>query len=210
MTSATFFTWLSEATFYEQAHAAAVALVPTANSRWLDVGTGPGVMARLAAERGFEVVGYDPSPQMVAAARRGVTRARFEVASLASLADSGATAPVVSAASLLAVLKDRAAALEALWQCVAPGGTLLLVETTARMRPGEVLGKLTGRRALGLLLWALVRRGRSAARDIESFRPPTLSSSTFVPLLGGTLGAWVLVRAPSSSRSNAVHLEASP
>lgn len=200
MTSAEFFSWLSDADFYAQAHAEAVALVPPGPGTWIDVGCGPGLVTRLAAERGFRATGYDRSLDMVLAARRRTAglgaRVRFEQASLAELERRAPSADVVSAASLLAVLPDPGAALELLWRQVSAGGVLLIIETTPLMRAERTLRALKGRRAVGLLMWGLARRGRSAAPTVDVFHPEDLASAFFHPLLEGLLGAWVLRRAP--------------
>jgi SAM-dependent methyltransferase len=200
MDAARFFSWLSRTDFYSAAHAEAVALVPPSGRTWVDVGCGPGLLALLAARRGYEARGYDLSPVMVRAARREATAlglpAVFEVATLDELARAGPLADVVSAASLIAVLPGHLDALAKLWRLVRPGGALLLVETTSRMRPFPTLPHLSGRGALGLFLWGLARNGHSAAADIESFLPPDLAARSYHPLLGGLLGAWLLRRAP--------------
>jgi 2-polyprenyl-3-methyl-5-hydroxy-6-metoxy-1,4-benzoquinol methylase len=190
--SAPFFSWLSRADFYASAHAQAVAL-PERGATWLDVGCGPGLVARLAAARGFSVRGVDASPQMVEAARAAGGPARFEVARLEEVTGH---ADVVSAASLLTVLPDRSEALGQLWRRVAPGGALLVIETTARMRWHATLPHLHGSGALGLLLWGLVRQGRTAAPALDTFAPEGLQARSFHPLLGGLLGAWQFTRRP--------------
>jgi SAM-dependent methyltransferase len=53
--------------------------------RVLDVGTGPGLVAAAAAERGAEVIGIDFSEAMVAEARRRHPYLRFEAAAAESL-----------------------------------------------------------------------------------------------------------------------------
>ncbi len=203
MDAARFFSWLSRTDFYAASHAEAVARVPPGGRTWVDVGCGPGLIALLAARRGFDARGFDASPSMVRAARREASAlglpAVFEVVALQDLAASGLTSDVVSAASLLAVLSRRLAALAMLWQLVRPGGSLLVVETTPEMRPARAVRHLSGRGALGLFLWALARNGRSAAGDVESFHPEDLAERSFHPLLGGLLGAWLLGRAPSDT-----------
>lgn len=205
MTGARFFQWLQGADFYRELHRAAVEAVPGAGRRWLDVGSGAGVVALLAAERGHLVTGADRSPAMVARARSlaaaGASGARFEVASLEALVTSGRQAEVVSAASLLSPVPARARALEALWGLVAPGGTLLVVETTPAMRPSRAWPRVRGRRGLGLLLWGLARRGRSAAPLLEAFRPPGLARAVRQDLEGGLVAAWhFLKQSPQSPR----------
>ena len=57
-----------------------------AGSRVLDVATGTGAAARIAAEGGATVIGVDVSPGMIDAARRRSTaKVRFEVADVARL-----------------------------------------------------------------------------------------------------------------------------
>lgn len=69
--------------------AAALDAVPVAPARVLDLGTGTGVVARLATERwpDAEVVGVDLSPKMIEEARRLATsdRQRYEVADSTAL-----------------------------------------------------------------------------------------------------------------------------
>ncbi len=190
MTSARFFGWLQGAGFYREVHEQAVSLVGGGRS-WLDVGTGAGLVALLAARRGFRVIGADRSPAMVEAARAAASAAgldaTFVEASLDELSARQARADVVSAASVILLAPDPAAALARCWSLVNPGGTLLIIETTPAMRPGQVWCHLRGRRAAGLLLWSLARRGRSVASVLDAF---PLAPARYHPLLGGLVGAW--------------------
>lgn len=170
--SAGFFSWLQSAPFYVELHAQAVALLPEGVGRnWLDVGCGPGLLARQAAAQGYSVLGIDPDMAMVQRARRnakGGTECWFEVGSLANL-HANTQADVVSATSLLFVLADPEAGLRQLWECVRPGGQLLIVETTPRLTPGNVcrLGqRKRGLQHVGLYLWALARRGRAINNEV--------------------------------------------
>ncbi len=94
------FGWLHGADFYRATHAEAVALLPTGQGRtWLDVGCGPGLVARLAAARGYTARGVDAAPGMIRKARR-IARAHgpaieYTIATLDSL--PAASADVVSA-----------------------------------------------------------------------------------------------------------------
>jgi SAM-dependent methyltransferase len=198
--SAGFFSWLSDAAFYASAHAQAVGLVDGGQT-WTDVGCGPGVVALAAARRGYTVRGFDRDAAMIDAARARAASdqvtAQFDQGSLEALE---ARADVVSAASLLAVLPGRQRALEQLWALVSPGGALLVIETTERLRWRATLGQLRGRGALGLLLWGLVRNGRSAARELDAFSPTDLHVRSFHPLLDGLLGAWIYRRGGSLGR----------
>jgi len=84
MNGARFFQWLQSADFYRALHAEAVATVPVTGGRWLDVGCGPGLVTSLAAARGFEALGVDPSAAMVEAARSHTPGAYFEHDDLAA------------------------------------------------------------------------------------------------------------------------------
>lgn len=198
MSSSEFFSWLQGADFYVRVHAEAVSLAAERPGRWLDVGCGPGLVTRLAASRGHVAVGADASPAMIRTARRLAlaerSAATFEVATIEELAARPSRAEVVSAASLLAVIPNEARGLDLLWRSVAPGGALLIVETTPAMRPAAALRLASGRRASGLLLWAVARRGRSCAPVMDTWRPVDLAARAFHPLLGGLVGAWLFRR----------------
>jgi len=180
------FTWLQGATFYRDLHVRAVAQLPAGEGRdWLDFGTGPGLVARLAAARGYRAVGLDSDARMIRAAQRLArcldSPARFRTASV--FEPLPAQAHVVSACSLLAVVPDRQRAVQALWSAVEPGGTLLIVEPTDRMEPGSAgaaIGRQNASSACG--------SGRRRAPDVRSrrasgrrFRPQAGTRSTFSP-----------------------------
>jgi ubiquinone/menaquinone biosynthesis C-methylase UbiE len=164
--SARFFEWVQNATFYADLHREAVELtlatMATPAPSWVDVGCGPGLLARLAAEQGARVEGIDTDPAMVRAARRHPTTARFELGDAGEL--PAASADVVSAASVLYGASDPTSMVATLWAAVRPGGALLLVETTPAMtidaarRISPVLPR-HHRRAL--YLWARSRYGHT-------------------------------------------------
>jgi ubiquinone/menaquinone biosynthesis C-methylase UbiE len=170
--SARFFDWIQTAGFYTDVHRAAVGLVTLPSSdagcTWLDVGCGPGLVARLAAERldaerrrGW-VLGIDRDPAMVRAARRHRGSAQFDVGDAMSLAP--ASADVVSAASLLIGWTDPSEVVRSLWSAVRPGGSLLVVETTAAMTPDaarRVARSVPARHRSALRMWARARSGRT-------------------------------------------------
>lgn len=58
---------------------------PQPGSRLLDVGTGPGTVARQAVEQGYLTTGVDPEPSMVALATSRVPEAAFATAGLPRL-----------------------------------------------------------------------------------------------------------------------------
>jgi SAM-dependent methyltransferase len=198
MFGAQLFSWLQGADFYSGLHREGVGLLPPGNGAvWLDIGCGPGLVARLASRRGYRAVGIDADPHMVRAAeeitRRDKSSARFMVGDMRGqpLAD------VVSAASLLAVMDDPADGLRVLWGSVLPGGTLLVIEPTAEMtvrNANAVIRRgLPGRRAGLLRLWAFARQGRTV--DSGIFNSLGADSINNVPLLHGLAGAWIIRKA---------------
>lgn len=162
----------------------------------MDAGCGPGLVARLAAARGYSATGIDISPHMIHAARRIAKReksqANFRVADISNLPTK--VADVVSAASLLAILETKRSGLRKLWKCVRPGGTLLIVEPTNKMtvhNAEKVIEKgLPGKRTEGLRMWATAREGRAV--DPEIYGELRADPVRFVPLLHGLVGAWLI------------------
>ena len=201
MTSAALFEWLADTSVYRDIHVEAALLLPPAERgrRWLDVGCGPGLMTRTAAGQGYDALGVDTSASMIRAARRlsrdRNSTAQFEVGKAGD--PRPGSADVVSAASLLYVVPDPEEVAAAMWDAVRPGGTVLVVETTASMTPDAVrrLDQRTwspdDRRAISM--WAQARGGRALdPRRLASFAN---AETTFHPLLSGLVGAWLFRRA---------------
>ena len=194
--SAKLFEQVQAAAFYQQAHQAAIALVGAKGKTWFDIGTGPGLLARLAAKEGAWVTAVDQDEAMLkmAAAHQEATllKGGYLCRSLAALVAEGRQAEIVSAASLLAVLPDRRQGIMDLLRCVAPGGSLLLIETTEQMHPRQAVTWLwrqgIQRGNVWLLIWAWVRRGRKilSAEDFDSMN----LNVRFTALLDGMLGVW--------------------
>lgn len=191
------FTWLQGADFYRALHREAVETLPTGNAKtWLDIGSGPGFVTRLAAERGYRATGIDTDPQMIASAKRIArhthSSAEFQTGDFTTL--SAESAHVVSAASLLAVLPDREAGLRSLWRLLHPDGTLLIVEPTNQMTSENaaraIQNGLPQKRILGLRMWANARQGNIV--DPSMYENLGAESIRFVPLLQGLVGAWVI------------------
>jgi trans-aconitate methyltransferase len=191
------FTWLQGADFYFDLHKQAVDSLPAGNGEtWLDLGSGPGLVARLAAERGYRATGIDTDPQMVAAAkwiaRRSHSPAEFQTGDFTSL--QAESAQVVSAASLLAVLPDREAGLRSLWHLLRPSGFLLIVKPTSQMTSENarraIQNGLPKKRLAGLRMWANDRQGNIV--DPAIYETLGAESIRFVPLLQGLVGAWVI------------------
>jgi ubiquinone/menaquinone biosynthesis C-methylase UbiE len=189
------FTWLQGANFYHDLHRCAVQSLPPGDGKtWLDVGCGPGLVSRLAAEQSYRAHGVDTNPRMIKAAQ--VLARKYHSSAIFSVRDISAaplSAEVVSAASLLAVLDDKRAGLHALWNCVLPGGHLLIIEPTSRMTPlnAKALinsGSLSRKRIIGLRLWAAVRNNRTVDPVLfDTFA----SKPRYIELLHGLVGAWI-------------------
>ncbi|MFZ5920036.1 MAG: class I SAM-dependent methyltransferase [Chloroflexota bacterium] len=191
------FTWLQGADFYRDLHEEAVESLPTGHGEiWLDVGSGPGLVARLAARRGYRVTGIDADPQMVASAKRIAQQehssADFQTGDVANLPKE--SADVVSAASLLAVLPDRKAGLRSLWQVLRPGGMLLIIEPTSMMTVDNadraIQNGLPRKRIVGLRMWAMARQNNIV--DPAIYETLDTESIQFSPLLQGLVGAWTI------------------
>lgn len=197
MIASALFTWIQGADFYRDLHKQAVDLLPMGNGKlWMDIGCGPGLVSRLAADRGYQVVGIDSDPQMIQAAKRLARRQglsiEFKTGDVFNLpADS---ADVVSAASLLAVLGDRTKGLNSIWNSLKPKGTLLIIEPTDQMTAENANKTITNglprKRISGLRMWASARQGNIVnPRIYESL---DARSVEFTSLLGGLVGAWII------------------
>jgi 2-polyprenyl-3-methyl-5-hydroxy-6-metoxy-1,4-benzoquinol methylase len=183
--------------FYADLHIQAAAMIPAvpnpAGARWIDVGCGPGLMTRIAASFGYEATGIDTSQSMVATARRQAARegsaAQFRRGGVADLPIGAAR--VVSALSLLAVLTDPVAGVRQLWDAVAPGGSLLVVEPSERMTPAAALSVIDSSYSLadsrGLVMWATARAGGWVDPTVLGVE---LGAAEHQPLLGGLVSAW--------------------
>ena len=190
------FTWLQGAEFYRDIHKQAVDCIPLGSGKtWIDVGCGPGLVSRQAAMNYYDVIGIDFDPAMIKAARRIAkwqgSKARFEVGDLTFL--QGKKADVVSAASLLAVLSEKEGALSIMWDCVQPGGYLLIIEPTELMNPvnaNKIINSgLPRKRINGLRLWANARENRSV--DPGIFNAINAEEKSCLELLGGLVKVWV-------------------
>lgn len=206
MLSARLFSFIQATQFYAELHRQAVALLPPGNGGiWLDAGCGPGLVARLAAQRGYCATGLDIDASMIrlaiAEGRRQGSPAGFEVAPLESLPDRRQLADVISAASLLAVIRDRARALRCLTASLAEHGKLLLVEPSERMTPEAAaslpLARGWSRDSWVLSLWAGTRTPARAVgwndTRIDGYETQR------VELLEGLVNAWIIGKASAAT-----------
>jgi SAM-dependent methyltransferase len=194
--------WVQSAPAYVELHRDAVLLVgprPPAGRTWLDVGSGPGLVASLARAEGYEVTGIDRDPAMIRVARRRHRGEGIDFRVGDALAP-GRPADVVSAASLLCQLPDPVEGLRALSSAVRPGGTLVVLETTAAMSPSAIVDALrpTDRRSRRVLRrWAASRQGGALPDEVwDELDVPW----TRHLLAGGCVQAIVASGAPTSSR----------
>lgn len=208
MTAAEFFVRVQGAGFYEQmARAAIERLPPGQGRRLLDVGSGPGLLTRLAADRGYDATGIDADPDMIEAAQRiareAGSRATFRVGSVEEAAHGDRPFDVVTAASLLAVLRDRAAGIRALWRLVAPGGVLFVIEATDRMTAGNadrlIAAGQIGAGADVLRLWAAGREGQTVDPSLVEELDGVAGLSVH-PLVHGLVAGWIIRRGEAQDR----------
>lgn len=93
----------------------------------LDFGMGPGVFAPEVVQRGFEFIGVDISPEMVARAEAlGLPRTKFVVGDLDALEQFRGQADAVIAVGLIDYLEHPAEGLRRLAECLKPGGVLIV------------------------------------------------------------------------------------
>ena len=188
--AARWFAWVQSSPAYRQLHLEAVHHLPPGQGRsWLDVGCGPGLMTRLAADHGYQAHGIDHDPAMIDAARRlsRTDSCRFTVGDLTQPLPQS---DVVCAASLLCQLPDPEAGLELLWEAVRPGGTLLIIETAALMTPQRARTATASRDRRSrqvLTAWARARQGRNLPAGLWANLPE--ASVSAVPLLDGCVQA---------------------
>lgn len=104
------------------------ALVPQPGERWLDVATGTGAVALLAARGGADVTGLDLAPALIETARRKSAAQglsiRFEAGDAEALPYPDSSFDVVSSAIGTQFAPDHAAVARELTRVCRPGGRL--------------------------------------------------------------------------------------
>jgi ubiquinone/menaquinone biosynthesis C-methylase UbiE len=98
--------------------------LPPPPCRVVDVGCGEGRLARDLQRLGYEVVGVDGSPTLIAAARAADPEGRYEVADAADLPLSAASADLVTAFMSLQDVDDIDTAVREIARVLVPGGRL--------------------------------------------------------------------------------------
>jgi SAM-dependent methyltransferase len=127
--------WAGQATAYERGFARLTAYTAgalldaagvQAGTRLLDVGTGPGVVARVAVARGAQVTAIDAEPSMAEAAARNVPGLDVRVARLPDLPLPDGEFGAVTGNFVINAVGDPAAALTELRRVLQAGGRLAL------------------------------------------------------------------------------------
>lgn len=104
---------------------------PLAGKRILDIGCGPGTLARRLVDAGAEVTGIDPGAAALARARDAVPEARFESATGEALPFPDASFQGAVMLNALHHVPDPAAALAEAARVLVSGGRLVVVEPLA-------------------------------------------------------------------------------
>ena len=103
-------------------------LAPQQGERWLDLATGSGAVAVLAARCGAETTGVDFAPGLIGAARRNADEkgldARFEVGDVEELPFEDASFDVLSSSMGMIFAPDHAAVAREVARVCKPGGRL--------------------------------------------------------------------------------------
>ena len=167
---------------------------------WLDVGCGPGLVARCAQQQGYTATGLDIDPAMVRQAQRTAGRMQMSPQFIAAALDTY-SAPgydIVSAASFLIVMKAQRAALEKLKSLVQLKGVILIIETTPAFTLTSTWSYLYsagfGGRNWVMLLWAFARRNAQPVCESDlAIAGWTMARHELIP----GIAAWLL-RPPDS------------
>lgn len=118
------------------------ALAPEPGERWLDVATGTGAVARMAARAGADVTGLDLAPDLIETAKRHTEAegldVRFDVGDAEALPYEDASFDVVVSAYGAMFAPDHAAVARELARVCRPGGRLGLISWTEESGVGDI------------------------------------------------------------------------
>jgi len=98
--------------------------LPPPPARVLDLGCGEGRLPRDLQRLGYDVIGFDGSPTLIAAAREADPRGSYEVADAAALPVPDASVDIVTAFMSLHDVDDIDAAVAEAARVLVPGGSL--------------------------------------------------------------------------------------
>jgi SAM-dependent methyltransferase len=157
------------------------AFAPIAGRSILDIGCGPGALAKALAARGASVTGIDPNAAMIAAASAAVPDGHFAVASAERLTFPDGSFDGAVFLNSLHHLSDARAALREAARVVKPGGRIVMVEPLAEgsaftaLKPVE--DETEVRQAAQGVLESLIASGEvRCLRDLTFARTETFAS----------------------------------
>jgi SAM-dependent methyltransferase len=111
-----------------------------AGTRLLDLGCGPGLLARAAADRGAHVVGVDADRSAIALAAAAVPEAIFRVGDVHELSEPDGSVDVVTAVQLLAHVANPLKVLRAAARVLARPGGVVVATVWGRERECDMRG----------------------------------------------------------------------
>lgn len=119
-----------------EAFASFAAPQPQAGQRVLDVGCGPGALVRHLARQGWQAVGVDADPAMVARAEElagGLPGTEFRQGSVLALPFEAGAFDLVTATNVIFLLAEPAAGLREMARVCAPGGRVAMLNPAPRL-----------------------------------------------------------------------------
>lgn len=121
--------WHTPPHHYQDDHAFVLSRLPPQPSRILDVGCGTGVFLEKALAAGFDAIGLDASPEMIALASRRIEPDRIRVCRMQQISETASYDAIVSLSWSFNYVDSFAEANQVLRQffnAMRPGGQLIL------------------------------------------------------------------------------------